>query len=71
MPNELWHVDTTVIRLLDGSKVYLRVPIVDPIASKRSPVDGCILSMPYPTLAGRLWSFSAPCRRAGRVSLYR
>ena len=26
-PNELWHVDTTVIRLLDGSKVYLRAVI--------------------------------------------
>ncbi len=26
-PNELWHVDTTVIRLVDGSKVYLRAVI--------------------------------------------
>ncbi len=26
-PNELWHVDTTVIRLLDGSKVYMRAVI--------------------------------------------
>ena len=26
-PDELWHVDTTVIRLLDGSKVYLRAVI--------------------------------------------
>jgi putative transposase len=22
-PNEAWHIDTTVIRLLDGSKAYL------------------------------------------------
>ena len=26
-PNELWHVDTTVIRLLDGTKVYLHAVI--------------------------------------------
>ncbi len=26
-PNELWHVDTTVIRLLDGTKVYLHAII--------------------------------------------
>ena len=26
-PDELWHADTTVIRLLDGSKVYLRAVI--------------------------------------------
>lgn len=26
-PNEIWHVDTTLIRLLDGSKVYLHAII--------------------------------------------
>ncbi len=26
-PNEIWHIDTTVIRLLDGSRVYLRAVI--------------------------------------------
>ena len=26
-PNELWHVDTTIIRLLDGTKVYLHAII--------------------------------------------
>ena len=26
-PDELWHVDTTVIRLLDGTKVYLHAVI--------------------------------------------
>ena len=25
--NEIWHVDTTVIRLLDGSRVYLHAVI--------------------------------------------
>src|SRR4051812_47665000 len=25
--NEIWHIDTTVIRLLDGSRVYLRAVI--------------------------------------------
>lgn len=23
-PNEIWHIDTTLIRLLDGSRVYVR-----------------------------------------------
>jgi hypothetical protein len=22
-PNEIWHIDTTIIKLLDGTKVYL------------------------------------------------
>ena len=26
-PNEIWHVDTTLIRLLDGSKAYLHAVI--------------------------------------------
>jgi transposase InsO family protein len=26
-PNEIWHVDTTLIRLLDGSRVYLHAVI--------------------------------------------
>jgi transposase-like protein len=26
-PNEIWHVDTTIIRLLDGSKAYLHAVI--------------------------------------------
>jgi len=26
-PNEIWHMDTTVIRLLDGSRVYLQAVI--------------------------------------------
>ena len=26
-PNEVWHIDTTVIRLLDGSRAYLHAVI--------------------------------------------
>jgi putative transposase len=26
-PNEIWHIDTTLVRLLDGSRVYLRAVI--------------------------------------------
>jgi len=32
-PNELWHVDTTVIKLVDGSKVYLQA-VVDNFSRK-------------------------------------
>jgi putative transposase len=27
-PNEMWHIDTTVIRLLDGSRAYLHAALV-------------------------------------------
>ena len=27
MPNEAWHVDTTIIKLLDGTKAYLHAVI--------------------------------------------
>ena len=32
-PNEIWHVDTTVIKLVDGSKVYLQA-VVDNFSRK-------------------------------------
>ena len=32
-PNEIWHVDTTVIKLIDGSKVYLQA-VVDNFSRK-------------------------------------
>ncbi|MDP7114580.1 MAG: DDE-type integrase/transposase/recombinase [Myxococcota bacterium] len=48
-PNEAWHIDTTVIRLLDGSKVYLHAVIDNfsrrilawKVADKQRPVTTC------------------------------
>ena len=48
-PNEAWHIDTTVIRLLDGTKVYLHAVIDNfsrrilawKVADKQRPATTC------------------------------
>ena len=54
-PNELWHIDVTIIRLLDGTRAC--VAVASPPTTTRFPVSGALrereLPSNYPGTGGR------------------
>src|SRR4029450_13396402 len=44
-PNEIWHIDTTVIRLLDGTRAYLHA-VIDNFSRR---ILGCSVAQTFAT----------------------
>src|SRR5262245_40996066 len=54
-PNEMWHIDTTVIRLLDGTRAYLRA-VIDNVSRRILAWRVADTFAPVNTVAVLCWS---------------
>ena len=64
-PDEMWHIDTTVIRLLDGTRAYLHAVIDN---SRDGSWRGAWVTRSHPRTAWRCCSRRVGPRRVQRVS---
>ena len=61
-PNQIWHVDTTLIRLLDGSRAYLQA-VIDHFSRRILAWKVSATFDPSTTAPSRLWTGKMDIRR--------